>query len=871
MESKKTLCIALDASGSTKNKIPLLGSRIYEVIRQLGLEITIGIEDTSTFVLWNGLKYDIIRNQLLDSNYIRKIISTRPNTTEPSVIIEDKYMKHDLLVFVTDGEIESCDVTCMSEKVQSMKMLPTAIICIIVSNRAKTPLEENISVFASLMFRPCMVIHCDGQDNRLLWTNINETSYSIPDRWSDAKEVNIIEARNLLLKIENTDHKTMKLSNSVTVTENELFSMSKQELLKMLPCWETLIFYMRIKYGSSGTNKLRNLVKRAFVSNEKNVVLDDLFKKRMELVGKLKTQKGSKEELEKVDNQIKILSEDEYKFRHTKLDMLRLLCEHEKKVGDYSLGSVSSNRAARAQVVTFPPIFAMKDMECTKGTCSICMEDDIGLWLLVRSGCHMENTTDFVLNFPMVHDTFNQLYFKPLCFNCSLKMINIGIDPVRQPIIGALPLISKFPSDSKILQQAVGAWLFGRDIHVGWHLYVNALISNILRNPEQMENYTPTLNTLSNGIKTNDKLENYSVKTIPFVDAVYNLLNDRRVFMYQPLKAVLRLISLMMLINPIKLPVSGLKERVMKHIFETRRNKITTKEVCEKIFTISSSGVYDITSLQNNIKMEFLDKYRLVNEKRQVVVLRSVVPNITKRVQDALIYTKIYGNIHKAEGMYLDFCKSKPVYDRLDKKIIDNKHQTAPPFITLLGPSLMVCSCGKVCNDIDSFMYHMKQVYRGAVPNNNSKHSNIHRTIQYYFADMAKNDISKIPSILTRDHVVGILKIFFDCGIGNMCNNNKMETIVYAATSFLKVWKRTMMLDKKTFLEMFSKYNIGTSRFIKYTSRLNRLAAEKDLYITTDHPYYTLPTCDMTLAHPVTQEELVKYGINVPLPKLVLI
>jgi len=863
----KSICFATDISGST-SLTDMTPAYVYkykarsEIIQELCLDIVKLVNKHNlSFVGWSAHLRNLTFDQFSSKRYYNELSFMRPNTTRPVLLVKPEYMKHDVLVFVTDGEIEKEDVQKMVDEIKTQEILPAAVLCIIVSPRKSTPEAENISVFSALMTRPSIIIHNDGKDTVQLWDNLGISNGDVPKSWSAAPKVNLSELMNTLLNVQYINNDSISLPNGLTINDEKLFSMSTDELLDILPYWRTIAFQQSIRDRKNGLKNLRKLVNDTLSMTSD---LNSLLRLRMDICKQLKANPALRSELNRIDRDIETLTTKNHKYSSAKFEMLAILHEYESTTADFSLKSVSSNRAARAYVVENFPLLQDLENSCKDklhGECTICLAEDVGNWMLLREGDRKANTDDFVLDFPMAYDVFQQLCPDLVCYHCAVAMVNQGQDHYRQPIVGAVPMVTKFPDNPSKLHRAISAWLFGRSLHVGWHIFINSLIGIIYRNPDMLNVYGETLKCLATSVKTNDKFRGEGDDKVTFATAVTNILTDSLENMRQPLTALTRLVGLMRMIGVELEPISiqqMLEDRTVKHVIEIYRTKLTKTELCQYVFERGSGMLYDVNHIKDvNIDEFNIDLPDIMFDNRTVVNLSTILSHsIIHRIQDALLLVFKDGNRYKADDLFVKYITEDSLFNKIFSRKVDNAHYNPPPFITIFGASLKKCSCDYT-GSLGEMANHFSNIYGSVAPNRKSVHSNLHRTVQIYFS-------KHVPDKMSRTDLIGILKLLYKNGVGNLWISHMLTIVAQVGTSFIETYKRSSEIDKEKFHDMFEEH--PSHKFHQFMSRETRLMYENKLGINTDHPFYELPTIDPLLLEPITDKEFEILKNNLPLP-----
>ena len=877
-QQTKNICFAIDISSSTAWSIrrPTSDYNFYGYnsrseynvkdersmcIRSMTKDLIKTVSNQNlSFIGWSDQLKNITPTIIGDEKKYRQLSI---GTTEPQLIVKPIYMSSDVLVFVTDGEIKTQDVEIMNTRVKEMKELPSAVVCIIVAPRKQTPEDEDISVFSALMTRPCVVLHNDGSSIVKLWDNIGLSDGSVPKMWTAAPKMDLTELMRIMMTFDDHNPNSLSIGNNLTIKIEDIAQMTKDQLLEILPHWRTVVFQQNIRDKDNGLKNLRRSVNSIFTPDEQ---LQKLNTQRMDLCSELKNNPKLRPKLNILNEQIRVAFLKNYKYTRAKSEMLATLHEYEKNNQDYSLRVLSSNRAMRANVVdTFPELDVL-DESCPsklQGDCSICYGEELDMWILLREGDKTLNTKDNVLTFPMSHDVFNQLCPTLLCYDCAIAMIGMGQDIYRQPVIGAIPMVNKFPTNSTPLYQALCSWLFGRSLHVSWHVFINSLTGIIMRDNTTLTQFIQPMNAIVSNLMTHDKLDGDNPKKIPLKTAVSHILEDSSAVMRQPLSSVSKLVSLA---NILELKTdekeidSLLQQRVVKFIIECYRNQITTEKVCELLFEKGPGMAYDVNLERKTPLKEFnLNLPDIYVDGKTININKLLPDNITRRLQEALLMTYKYGKQCKTDVLFRKVLTEDSAYKSINTKHADEKHLNPPPFITIWGPSLKKCSCGYTPQSTDQLLDHFKQVYNSVNPNKSSIHLNVHRLTQIYFS---KNGV---PTELRREDIVGILhEAYGRYGHGNKWSEHTLDSIVVAATSFINVWN--LSDDQKEFKQVFS--DIGSNTFMSTMSRENRLERENNLTFPTSDNRYDNVRLNTELNHPLTDEEYKKIKDSIPLPQI---
>lgn len=859
MSLDKKICLACDCSGSTRF------DDIYKNICHLGQNITNKYgKSIVKFIGWNSKIRHASIDTIYDMDKYYNIADTPPFTTEPqNLFLEKHYTDPNIMVLITDGRIYKENIEQMNEYIDHLDKLPNAMYCIIVDNVSRYhPIEYlNISIFTSFLKRPFVISHYDGNDERLILSNIY-SCYEIPDNWDEAKVIYGTDVIEDMLQLPTINMNTFYINNDLCIPvkdETDIQKLTKDDLLILKPHWERFVFYL--KFHKNLIKELRNVVHSTFKPMNK---MKECVNERFDICKQLEKDKHNPDLIQKLkENTMKVQNNKNNEDTKVKQYLLEVITEQQKKTKDFSVQLLSSNRSKRATDVNHFPNIQDLSNSCPdkiQGTCTICYQQN-DLWCLLRKTDYSKNTQDFVLDNPYSHNIFNSLCKDLVCEFCGNALLSLGLDHYRQEIIGMIPVFKKFPENQTYFHKAISYWLFGKIMYASWHLLNNAIISMLLENNDLIEFYTPILNEIADKLQTKPKLDGSSTENkVSLREGIKGLCNDEVMLMRKPVKSVSQLFNFLIIMNE-PLPDNMdhfINLRFIKSVIETYRKK-EMKVLYDILFPKNLSMTHDITKFNtislDNVKISYPNFLNKDNGKYSIKNMKDYIHQDTlqnlKKVFCLLIMYQ-YTKTEKLMELYL----TKDIHIDKLKETIDNQHLQSEPFITIFGPSVKKCVCGYIFKDEEDRKQHFKSVFYSS--DNKKLFINSRRLIQRYFAE------NKVPDKLTRPIVVDILKYTFKTRYrhGDIFYPVLLEHIVTGVVSFIQVWKRTSEKDKDFFKYSYNKYSFQNIRYE------NRLQYENNLNIPLDHPYYDIVEPDTELAKPLSSSEYEKIKDYIKLPTI---
>lgn len=256
--------IFIDASNSTSNKLKSIEKTILEA------ELSIcNLIEFNDIVIWNTKAFICSNISNIQSNGNRNPSSIFENNSTKEIFI-----KSDVIVFVTNGQIQQKNVTKFSLNLKNNlnKML---IICIIVEENVEDRSLINISVVAPLIFASnvlCLLF--DGQTfSVILSKGLIKKSYPISSNSIDLKDIlnNIELNENLLIEDD-----LLILNENIYLDFNKFICLKNLDEMILIKEneWKIIIEYGKI---NNRFGELKYLISR-MINDSKNFNLKSIVK-----------------------------------------------------------------------------------------------------------------------------------------------------------------------------------------------------------------------------------------------------------------------------------------------------------------------------------------------------------------------------------------------------------------------------------------------------------------------------------------------------------------------------------------------------------------------------------------------------------------
>ncbi|CAF3770213.1 unnamed protein product [Adineta steineri] len=577
-----TTGIFIDNSGSTSSQLVSIGKNVL----QAELSVCQATE-FNHIILWNTSA-----KLCTNINSVRPEGGTNPTTIFQNELTKKAFDQSDVIVFVTDGEIDNSSVTQFATQTKD-NLNKALVICIIVHKQLSSPSKINISVVAPLMMTSnVLCLYYDGEIFYILSSKGYISNFYNPSEdLNDYKNLNTLNINELFHNIQIYEYR--KIPDGcipIRDNENEIIAIDFNQLLntkdlnKILELSEN-DWKILIQYGKIG-NKLNEL--RTFVSQMKNQAIEsdkeicklnfnlNYSKQRDEIISKIVTLKLNENEytnelnrlrqqLHEISDQAKIeeiqylkyINENLHKTRQYWNNIQNLI--HEQEIGSYSINdfTFASNRANRAKILTttdeeYSNITNILDhTNVPLFECAICMEQGpFVLWL--KQPTNIDDTTnDFIINFPLEgNDSLRHcIVSNPVCGLCAKSYMNATMNNSNQLITlyresctGFIPLNWSTESNRKYINYTLFQILTENKILPHVQMLFLSMIDDYKSNwfDQQIKDYL--LKEIIENIYTTDSFSDEGKRMI-FRDALKEIVKQEDKFFRQPFKAVCRILN----------------------------------------------------------------------------------------------------------------------------------------------------------------------------------------------------------------------------------------------------------------------------------------------------------------------------------------
>ncbi|CAF1345759.1 unnamed protein product [Rotaria sordida] len=574
--------IFIDNSGSTSSQLVSIGKNVLQA------ELSIcQVTQFDHIVLWNTTAklYTNIETAHPEGG-------TNPTTIFQNESTKNAFNKSDVIVFVTDGEIDNNSVTQFATHTKD-NLNKALVICIIVRNRFLTPSQINVSVVAPLMIASnVLCLFYDGEIFYILSSKgYISQFYKSSDDLTDYQKLNTLNINELFHNIQIYEYTKIpdgyipirdNEEEMIAIDFNKFLNTKDLNLISNLTenDWKTLI-----QYGKIG-NKLHEL--RIFVSHMKNQSIEidkeklklnfnfKYLKQRDEIISnivKLKLNEINnsielnqyRQQLHHISDQAKIEEIEYLKYINLNLHKNRQYWNniqnliHEQEIGSYSINdfTFSSNRANRAKLLTinddeYSDIINILDhTNVPLFQCAICMEQGpFVLWLKIPNNLN-DTTNDFIINFPLEgnENLINCIVSNPVCGFCAKSYINATINNSNQLITlyrescaGFIPLNWSIESNRKFANNILYQILTGNKILHHIQMLLLSIIDDYKSNWFNQEIKDFFIKQIIENIYTTDSFSEEGIRMI-FINALKEIIKQEDKLLRQPINAFCRILN----------------------------------------------------------------------------------------------------------------------------------------------------------------------------------------------------------------------------------------------------------------------------------------------------------------------------------------
>lgn len=532
-------------------------------------------------------------------------------------------------------------------------------------------------------------------------------------------------------------------------------------------------------------------------------------------------------------------------------EMDRLISDAEKSGYDVASMGRLSNRAARAKTVkaiSDDDFFGLDMKDALSGECSV-MLDTYPLALMLRKHISPEeNTQDLVINFPLAFGVTNiqTVGSEVVSVDVARHYVQNGKDGIHQPVVCFLPAVKMTDNNKSFIYRAFATALTDGVAlpHVGLLAFAtlfealqkgrdNKVLKHILL--ELLDNVKTTPTFLATEQTTTE------TKKVTLREALQTVVTSPD-FMRQPFSACCLIIEALIYFDlkyDMAKLVNILRQRLMRHLVSYYRLKLVTpptdttqtsvSDVVKCIETDIFRTDYGVplhgsarevcfdkcTALEALLThhKEFQQQVSRVCGSMKVTVDQFIPPSVLT----ACLYTirNVTTCNFKPDELIDELCREElflraynsdmkdatPFVNKMFKNALtQGVHNTPPPFVSTLGPPLLVCTCGYVfakdcvgkkcelktiidsCFANRSEHFASKEVYGDIKPSPVSAHTPLHITVarimRHHFAE---------AKTLERKMVLAVLKDQYKNkgSRGNIFASHYISDVTLAVHSYL--------------------------------------------------------------------------------------
>jgi deoxyinosine 3'endonuclease (endonuclease V) len=450
--------IFVDTSGSTSGNI-----KSYSILDHEMKFAHIYKDMNSCVCTWNSTA-----NIYKDKSYVNPSLYNSTGGTYPQCIITNQQTKRmfdtsETIVFMTDGEIDSTDVTKFASLINDSIKNKT-IVCVIVCHNNTNP---NISVFAPfLTTKDVIMLHYDGGESaKVLFTKGQFNNKYELNSMISLDKIRDMEMVNDMPEIPHGYSIIGETQTHVKIYNPEIL-MSQQNLEPndlTTDDWNIILQHAKINNQltniRSKVDSWRNISVMNAIETLKKIAVHPLTTKKQELISQIMNCEDETLKVQ-LSQQLKQIipeaREEEVKnaqLLNTSLvtarkywDTIRDMLFHFEEAS-YNLSDITytSNRAKRAKNIDESEITNINANHSgvPETYCSLHLDNGpTVLWL--QSPSDIEHTTnDFVLNYPLAKHTQLQKCIKanPVCGDCAAGYFAIKKETIyHEPIDGYIPI-----------------------------------------------------------------------------------------------------------------------------------------------------------------------------------------------------------------------------------------------------------------------------------------------------------------------------------------------------------------------------------------------------------------------------------------------
>lgn len=531
--------------------------------------------------------------------------------------------------------------------------------------------------------------------------------------------------------------------------------------------------------------------------------------------------------------------------------------QEQEKAGYDMVSASLSNRAMRAgdvKEVTDEELENLDYKDCYEGDCNICLERKPLALLLRQHPKPEDNTTDWCLNFPLAHGYANNMIISPdvICVNCAQYFKQNGFDSVRVEVKGILPGVKLNIERNKnfCYRTLANSLVTGKKLpHVNMLFFATLDASHMKEwtknntgllkymQAELLQNTQTTQNFTAIGNKTN------------LATAMSEVLNFEE-FMRQPLSACLLVLRTLVEFN-LTLPLAGRKvlvklaiQRCIRQLIESHlmnlKNGNLTYEIDRELFRTDYGVPIENTArlvnwheskclgqiLGPDVHKMFMDQVSRFCKTFEINLTEFISPETFTTTMFIMMrttkYDRVENTMHDLMGDKTFFNAYKEPADTLKEPLLktmnqalfgrypqeSKEHSSTPPFVTIHGPSVLTCVCGKqFCDDafekkipLKELVEHIRKeraqhfvkAYNGANPSPQSSHYSLHAVVSSL---LKENPVKEVD----RKTILSVLKEIYSTkgNRGNIYQERIIIDVIEAINSYLTLQTKEAM-NKET-------------------------------------------------------------------------
>jgi hypothetical protein len=524
---------------------------------------------------------------------------------------------------------------------------------------------------------------------------------------------------------------------------------------------------------------------------------------------------------------------------------LAAIAETEKS--GYSMTDMAtlSNRARRANTVkevTADDRQSLVLEGACRGVCSIIQEEGVLVLMLRELPNPEDNTQDHCINFPLGYGARNCVIISPdiIRMETAERMILNGQDSTRVKVTGFIPAVSlqheeninyffrcaaKNLTGGKALPH-IGMMMFAALYEIrnkDWakdHPVIPYMMQQLLENIKT----TPTFCDISKTALSTEK--------VPLLQACGHVI-DKAEFHNQPLSACLLLASLAVerkLVRP-EVVVPILRQRVIKEFLGAWRAMLRNPESAKEFLRHYEREFYDASygrAMIGTAKEIRLSECKslpiLLGAERHGEIMGRLKPYGIDEFLPPRDFTAVMHTIAQQQvcnltldnwvlelqkdDLFVSAFRSLEIKDccgpmnrSFPFALAGDAHRFPPPFVSRLGPSMLVCTCGHQFTEglvigqpysADEIKEHVlarrrahfeqKDVYSAANPSAGSAQVPLHTRIR----DVIDLEFKEHKGQVTRPMVLAVLRAIYRSK-GNVHSRDLMLDTVLSLTSYLSV------------------------------------------------------------------------------------